>query len=73
METKKYIIDSELAGMRLDKAMAIKLSELSRVSIQRLIEEEKILVNGKKVKTSYKTEINDEITIYEDEPKQNNN
>ena len=70
METKKYIIDTELAGMRLDKAMSIKLSDLSRVAIQRLIEEEKILVNGKKAKVSYKTEMNDEITVAEDKPKE---
>lgn len=70
LDSKKYVINEELAAMRLDKAMAIKLSDLSRANIQRLIEEEKILVNGKKVKTSYKTELNDEITVIEDKPKE---
>ena len=70
MDLKKIIINEELIGMRLDKAMSIVLSDLSRVAIQRLIDEEKILVNGKKVKTSYKTVLNDEITVFEDEPKE---
>lgn len=70
MEIKKYLIDSELAQMRLDKAIAQKENELSRATIQRLIEEEKIFVNGKKVKVSYKTQLNDEITILEDKPKE---
>lgn len=70
MEQRKYIIDSELSGIRLDKALSIKETDLSRVTIQRLIEEGKILVNGKIVKTSYKTVINDEITMLKDEPKE---
>ena len=48
LEIKKYIINSEFVGMRLDKALSEKEEDLSRATIQRLIEEEKILVNGKK-------------------------
>lgn len=70
MEQKKYIIDSELSGIRLDKALSITETDLSRATIQRLIEEEKILVNGKKVKISYKVSENDEITIFKDDPKE---
>ena len=70
MQTKKYIINSEFIGMRLDKALSMKETELSRATIQRLIEEEKILVNGKKTKVSYKVSQNDEIIILEDEPKE---
>ncbi len=70
MSLKKYLIDSELAQMRLDKAIAQKENDLSRATIQRLMEEEKILVNGKKVKASYKTQLQDEITILADPPKE---
>ncbi len=70
MKVKKYLINSELTGMRLDKAISQKEPQLSRVTIQRLIEQEKILVKGKTVKPSYKTELNDEITIFEEEPKE---
>ena len=70
MKVKKYLINSELTGMRLDKAISQKEPQFSRVTIQRLIEQEKILVKGKTVKPSYKTELNDEITIFEEEPKE---
>ena len=60
---EQYTIPQELNNIRLDKAVSILNSELSRVAIQRLIEEEKIMVNGKKEKASYKVEINDEISL----------
>lgn len=66
----RYIVKSENSNQRLDKIIAKLNNDLSRVTIQRLIEEEKILVNGKKVKQSYKVEINDEITIENEEPKE---
>lgn len=44
--------------------------ELSRVAVQRLIENEKILVNNKKVKPSYKVQIGDIITIDEEPAKE---
>ena len=69
MEPKKYIITQNLEGLRLDKAIALK-EGLSRVTIQRLIDEEKILVNGKVVKASNKVGLKDEITIFKDEPKE---
>ncbi len=70
MESKKYKINNELRGIRLDKAVAIQETDLSRVAIQRLLDEEKILVNGKKAKSAYKTQIGDEITILKEEPKE---
>lgn len=49
--------------IRLDKYLAKENTELSRSMIQKLIEEEQILVNGKPVRTSYLVQENDEITI----------
>lgn len=66
----KYIIDSESSNQRLDKVISKFDSELSRVSIQRMIETGEILVNGKKVKQSYKVEKNDEIIVEKEEPKE---
>ena len=43
---------------------------MSRVAVQRLIKEEKILVNDKKVKASYKVQENDSVTLEEEEPKE---
>lgn len=62
-------ITEVLAGSRIDKVLSQE-TEFSRGTIQRLVEEEKILVNGKKVKCSYKVLVGDEITIAEDKPKE---
>ena len=47
-----------------------KYEDMSRVAVKRLIDEEKILVNNKKTKASYKVQENDEITIEEETPKE---
>lgn len=70
MEEKIYKVNEELAGIRLDKAISMKELSISRVAVARLISEEKILVNGKKAKASYKLSLNDEVTIKKDEPKE---
>ena len=54
---------------RIDAYIAEKI-DISRATTQRLIEEEKILVNGKKTKASYKVKLNDKITIQEEKPKE---
>ena len=46
-----YIVDKEKAGIRIDKAIGLMEDTLSRVAIQRLLDEGNILVNGKIVKT----------------------
>ena len=70
LEEKIYKVNEELAGIRLDKAISMKDLSISRVAVARLISEEKILVNGKKAKASYKLSLNDEVTIKKDEPKE---
>lgn len=50
---------------RIDKIIAKLEEDMSRATVQRMIENGEILVNGKKVKTSYKTNIGDIITIEE--------
>ena len=56
----------EQVNKRIDAYMAEKYEDISRVTIQRLIETGKILVNGKKVKASYKVQVNDKITMEEE-------
>ncbi len=65
---EKYIVEKENVNKRIDAFLANKNPEQSRVAIQRLIENKKVLVNGKKIKPSYKIQENDEITMEEIEP-----
>ena len=62
-EVRKYIIESQDAGLRLDRVLAQKCSDLSRTRIKNLIEQHKILVEGKMCLPSSKVKENDEIII----------
>lgn len=55
--------------MRLDKFIATKCEDLSRTRLQKLIEDEKISVNGKTAKASLKVKKDDVIEIEEVEVK----
>lgn len=67
---KKYEIKEEEKGNRIDKLVSSIQDDISRVTIQRMIEEGNILVNGKKVRTSYKVTTGDMITIEKEEAKE---
>ena len=56
---KTFIVENNDIGNRIDAYLAEKDNNLSRVAIQRLIKEEKILVNNKKTKPSYKIQESD--------------
>lgn len=67
---ESFIVKKDEENNRIDLYLSKKKEEISRVTIQRLISEEKILVNGKKTKSSYKVKENDKITLEEEEPKE---
>lgn len=69
MELNKFFVTSDIAGSRLDKAVPILCPELSRNAVQQLIDDENILVNGKK--SNKKTTVNagDVIEVILPEPK----
>lgn len=69
---KKYEINEEQKGNRIDKLISNLEESISRVTIQRMIEEGNILVNEKKVRTSYKVNAGDIITIEKEEAKETN-
>ena len=62
---KKFIVEFEDVNKRLDVYLSEKNEKLSRSAIQRLIDEENILINNKKTKSSYKVQENDEILLNE--------
>lgn len=57
------VIDQE--GVRIDKYLSKEL-DLSRSKIQKLIKEDKVMVNGKSVSSSYSVRIDDEIEILDE-------
>lgn len=69
---QEFIVEKQEAGKRIDAYLSNKNEDTSRVAIQRLIDEEKVLVNGKKTKASYKVQENDKITQEEEKPQEIN-
>ena len=67
---EKIIVKKEEENNRIDAYLSTKIETASRVTIQRLIEEGKILVNNKKTKASYKIQEKDEVIVEEDKPKE---
>lgn len=66
---KKEIIVNENIEKRIDTYLSEK-TEYSRTTVQRLIDENKIIINGKKIKASYKPQEGDKIEIQEEVPKE---
>ena len=60
---EKLIVEENSQNKRIDSYLVEKKVNLSRTLIQKMLEDEKILVNGKKQKPSYKPEEGDVITI----------
>lgn len=60
----------EQKSIRIDKFVSDLEKDISRTTIQRMIDEGNILVNGKTVRTSYKVAFGDIITINQEEPKE---
>jgi len=63
-----FNVQGEVAGERIDKFLAGQLQEVSRSRIQTLIDEEKVLVNRRKVKANYKLREGDLIKVSLPEP-----
>ena len=57
-----YVTDDN-NGVRIDKVLSEEFPDISRSFIQKLIKDEKITVNGKTIKSNYKTVASDTINI----------
>lgn len=63
----KYL-EVEKDNKRIDAYLSEKLEDTSRVAVQRLVTNGKVLVNGKNVKSSYKVQAGDKIQVEEEAP-----
>jgi len=63
VETVTFKISADEAGTRLDAFLASQIEGWSRARLQRLIENEDVLVNGKPSKPSYKLREHDEVEV----------
>ena len=69
MERKEIVFENNHIGERIDKALSDVAKDISRVAIQRMIEEGNITVNGKTIKASYKVANGDKVVVLIEEPK----
>lgn len=63
-EAFELVVEKEYDGWRVDKLISQYREDLSRSYIQKLIEEGRVLVGGKKVKTGFKVSSNLQIQVY---------
>lgn len=55
----------DLEGLRIDSYLSSKL-DISRSKVQKLIKDDLVLVNGRKVSSNYKVKLDDEIEVNDD-------
>jgi 23S rRNA pseudouridine1911/1915/1917 synthase len=60
---EEKVLTAEISGKRLDRFVSDRLPDLSRVTVQRLIEEGNILVGGRERKASYRVQVGETITV----------
>ena len=65
---QEYKIKKIEENIRIDKIVGKLQKDISRTTIQRMIEEGNILVNNKKIKSTYKVIEGDLVTIKKEEP-----
>ncbi|MFN2529932.1 MAG: RluA family pseudouridine synthase [Pyrinomonadaceae bacterium] len=62
-ELLTFEVDSSGAGSRIDAYLAAQIPQWSRARLQKLIESEDVLVNGKPVRSSYKLRDKDQLEV----------
>lgn len=62
-ENSEIILISQSDNERIDSYISKNIVDMSRNSVQKLIEDKNITVNGKNIKSNYKTKFQDEIKI----------
>ncbi len=68
MDTYKFIVEQADVNIRIDLYLAEELDDCSRSFVKKLIDDKKVLVNEKVIKSSYKLKLNDSIYLEVPEP-----
>ena len=66
---RSFLVEPKDAGKRIDAFLASKNQDISRMAVQRMIENGNIMVNRQKSKASYKVCEGDNIILEEEKPK----
>ena len=61
---KSYIVDSTCNDMRLDRWLRLNIGKIPQGLIEKYLRTGKIKLNRKKVKSSFKVKMKDEINIF---------
>lgn len=69
MKSLDFVITSELSGTRIDKALSVLISDITRSSITKMIENGFTSVNGSVVSKNYKVKENDAVHLDIPDPK----
>lgn len=64
-----FVVEEGYQNERIDKFLAEMRPDLSRSYLQKLIKEQSVFVNGKKVKANFNIKYNDEVKLYIPEAK----
>lgn len=64
----RLLVEETDANLRIDKYLTQEIDQLTRSYIQKLLTQGGVLVNGNKVKASYKVQVGDEVILEQPEP-----
>lgn len=60
---KAFIINAEFINTRLDKWLKLQIKKFPQSFIEKLLRSGKVRINNKKIKSSYKLQLNDEVIV----------
>ncbi len=68
MDQQEFLVSHDISGQRLDAFMVSQLPEISRSSLQRLIDERQVLVDGKPARSSLRLKGGERVFLQIPEP-----
>jgi len=63
MEIRTFLVEENMAKQRIDKYLSLMMEGCSRSYLQKIAKEEEVYVDGKHVKSNYKVQAGDAVTV----------